>query len=144
MVRPALCVLGFCVAAGIFALGRVTGGDDRADGYRAGQASGYARGVTAGHADGVREGRADQETSTLPPAARDSARAAFDDGYRAGANDVFAGYDGGWSYSTPYVVTLARGGSGVTYRFASRTPMRAGVGYRLCPRSPDLCQEPIR
>ena len=49
-----------------------------------------------------------------------SARAAFDAGYTAGANDVFGGFDGGWSLSEPYVVTLARGTGAVTYRIDSR------------------------
>ena len=49
-----------------------------------------------------------------------SIRAAFDAGYAAGANDVFGGFDGGWSLSEPYVVTLARGSGAVTYRIDSR------------------------
>jgi hypothetical protein len=144
MMRPAFWILGLCAAAGLFALGRVTADGDRTEPYRAGQAAGYARGLSTGRAEGVREGRADQEISTLPPGTRAGARAAFDDGYRAGANDVFGGYDGGWSYATPYIVTLARGGSGVTYRFASRTPLLPGVGYHLCPHSRDVCQERAR
>jgi hypothetical protein len=55
-------------------------------------------------------------------------------GYTAGSEAAFAGFDGGWSYDTPYVVTLTRGGPGVTYRFARRWPMRRGVGYRVCGR----------
>ena len=47
-------------------------------------------------------------------------RAAFDAGYAAGANDVFGGFDGGWSLAEPYVVTLARGSGAVTYRIDSR------------------------
>ena len=45
---------------------------------------------------------------------------AFAAGYAAGANDVFAGFDGGWSLSQPYVNALARGSGGVTYRIDSR------------------------
>jgi hypothetical protein len=137
-VRLVCFLLGLGVAAGLFALGRGTAADHRAGAYRAG----YARGLMIGRAEGVQEGRADQETGALPPATRAGARAAFDDGYRAGANDVFGGYDGGWSYATPYVITLARGGPGVTYRFASRTPLRPGVDYYLCPHSPGLCLNP--
>jgi hypothetical protein len=40
-------------------------------------------------------------------------------GYHDGA---LAGYDGGWSLGEPYVIMLARGGNGITYRIASRTP----------------------
>jgi hypothetical protein len=52
-------------------------------------------------------------------------RAAYDAGYAAGANAVFGGFDGGWSLSEPYVITLARGSGAVTYRIDSRRPARA-------------------
>jgi hypothetical protein len=115
-------------AAGLFLLGRVTAGD--------GGGAGYASGVRDGMAAGRREGRALQAPT--------DARGAFDRGYAAGANDVFAGYDGGWSLSTPYVVTLARGGDSITYRIDSRTPLRNGVDYYLCPHSHTICQQPRR
>jgi hypothetical protein len=57
-----------------------------------------------------------------------------------GANDVFAGYDGGWSVPAPYVVTLAPGANGVTYRIASRVQLRPGVNYYLCADGVSLCQ----
>ena len=53
----------------------------------------------------------------------------FAAGHRAGLEDAFSGFDGGWSYGVPYVVTVRRGGPGVTYRFASRRPL-AGVCRR--------------
>ena len=124
--RLMFCVLGVCVAAGLFAAGRGTAAQHR----EAGPDAGYAQGL----ADGIREGRVEQATGALPPAARDAAGTAFDDGYRAGANDAFAGYDGGWSYDVPYVVTLTRGGPGITYRIASRTPVQP------CPHSRGLCR----
>lgn len=126
------CLLGIGVAVGLFAAGRGTASQHRAP----------SPGYTQGLADGVRQGRAEQEAEALPPAAREGTKAAFDDGYRAGVNDAFAGYDGGWSYGTPYVVTLARGGPGITYRIASRTPLRAGADYYLCPGSRGLCKRP--
>ena len=61
---------------------------------------------------GVREGRELQ----VPPAARD----AFQAGYEAGANDVFGGFDGGWDFGRPYVITLKKGTGGVTYAIATR------------------------
>jgi hypothetical protein len=64
------------------------------------------------YAAGVRDGRALQ----VPP----DDRKAFDDGYAAGANDVFGGYDGGWDLARPYVITLKKGDDGITYRIASR------------------------
>jgi hypothetical protein len=136
VVRLVVCLLGVGVAVGVFAAGRATAGDRHGAAYRAGQTAGYAQGL----AEGVREGRAEHETEALPPATRDAAKAAFGDGYRAGADDAFGGYDGGWSYDTPYVVTLARGGPGVTYRIASRTPLQPGVDYYLCPHSRNLCR----
>ena len=87
-------VLGLLIAAALFAAGRLsaTTPDD--------------------YAAGVRDGRALQ----VPPRARD----AFDDGYQAGANDVFGGYDGGWDLGRPYTITLARGEDGITYRIRTR------------------------
>jgi hypothetical protein len=139
--RLVAALLGLCAAAGLYALGRATA---HPGSYRKGLDAGYAKGMRDGHAQGVEEGRAAQETRALPTDERGSARAAYDDGYQAGANDVFTGYDGGWSYAAPYLVTLARGRSGITYRFASRTPLHPGVGYYLCPHSLRLCQEPRR
>jgi uncharacterized membrane protein len=52
-----------------------------------------------------------------------TAGATYDAGYRAGREAAFAGYDGGWAYGVPYVITLQRGGSGITYRIASRKPL---------------------
>lgn len=59
-------------------------------------------------------------------------RGGFAAGFRSGRESAFAGFDGGWSYGTPYIVTLRRGGPGITYRFARRWPMSAGVEYRVC------------
>lgn len=53
-------------------------------------------------------------------------------GYRAGREDAFAGFDGGWSFGSPYIVTLRRGPAGVTYRFDRRWPMLPGIEYRAC------------
>jgi hypothetical protein len=51
--------------------------------------------------------------------------ASFNAGYLAGREAAFAGYDGGWAYGVPYVITLRRGGPRITYRIASRRPLRA-------------------
>jgi len=123
------------LAGGAFALGRATadtdGGEGEAgqarrlapaeakrreaggaQGSAAAEAQGRAAGLREGRALGIREGRALQ----LPTGARRAFRA----GYVAGANDVFGGFDGGWALGTPYVVTVAKGGGGVTYRIDSR------------------------
>jgi hypothetical protein len=52
-----------------------------------------------------------------------TAGASYKAGYLAGREAAFAGYDGGWAYGVPYVITLQRGGPGVTYRIASRKPV---------------------
>jgi hypothetical protein len=55
-------------------------------------------------------------------------------GYRAGREDAFSGFDGGWAFRDPYIVTLRRGGPGITYRFARRWPLLPGFEYRACGR----------
>ena len=66
-----------------------------------------------------RAGRSRQATS-----APRGTRAAFEAGYAAGANDVFGGFDGGWSLGTPYVITLRKGSGAITYRIDSRRLVR--------------------
>ena len=57
--------------------------------------------------------------------------------FAAGREAAFNGFDGGWSYGRPYIVVLRRGGPGVTYQFASRRPLLAGLAYRRC--GPGIC-----
>ena len=76
-------------------------------------AAGQAAGLRAGRAVGIREGRALQQPA--------SARRAFQAGYTAGANDVFGGFDGGWSLGTPYTITLGKGPGGTAYRIDTRS-----------------------
>jgi hypothetical protein len=110
------------LAAALVVLGRATAPPSaaRARGYRDGTVAGYADGFRAGRAEGLQEGQAIAETAGLPPADRGRARDDFDAGYRAGANGVFGGYDGGWLLGRPYVIVLAKGAGGVTYRIAAR------------------------
>jgi hypothetical protein len=139
-----LVVLAALVAGAGILVGRATvdthGAHER--GYRAGLYDGYFDGLPVGEAQGRREGRALQAGSSLPSAGRHAAADAFNAGYAAGANDVFAGYDGGWALSTPYVVTVGRGRGDIVYRIASRTPFEVGVTYFLCPTGHRLCQRP--
>ena len=95
-------VLAVIAAAALVALGRATAPTPATP-------RGYADGFLAGRAEGVQEGQAIAESAGSPPASRDRVRAAFDDGYRAGANSAFSGYDGGWSVGRPYVIVLAKG-----------------------------------
>lgn len=89
-----------------------------------------------GYAAGLRDGRAEQ--ATLGRAAAD--KAVFDSGYAAGAADAFAGFDGGWDLRAPYVIVLAPGGAGITYRIAERTRLEPGADYHLCPDGHTLCR----
>jgi hypothetical protein len=120
--------------AGLFALGRVTAGNT-------GRHGSYAQGLQVGEAHGRQEGRAEQEVSGVPSPAAKSTATAFNDGYVAGENDVFTGYDGGWAVSAPYVIALAVGDGPVVYRIASRTPLEPSVDYYLCPGGHSLCQQ---
>jgi hypothetical protein len=130
--RTLAVVVFFAVlaAVGLVILGRTTApssgaASDRA--FREGTTAGYADGFAAGRAVGLQEGQALAESSGSAPGDRPRVRDAFNDGYRAGANSVFSGYDGGWSLGRPYVVVLARGANGITYRITARTP---------CPEPP--------
>jgi hypothetical protein len=129
----AIVVAGLAVLACAFIVGRVTAPARPA-------ASDFTTGFQAGRAAGVQEGRALQEGQALTGAERDAATAAFMSGYRAGLNDAFAGYDGGWSVNAPYVITLVPGTDGATYHIAGRTQLRPGVNYFLCPDGVSLCQ----
>ena len=122
-----LVLIGLAVGVGSFVLGRGTGPRPPAD-------SGYSAGFQAGRSVGVQEGRALQVGQ--------ASGGTFSSGYLAGINDAFGGYDGGWSLAEPYVVTLAAGTNGATYRIASRTIVVAGVNYYLCPDGSGICQQP--
>jgi hypothetical protein len=105
-----------CVAVGggLFALGRESADTD------SGRTQARADGLRVGRAAGVEEGRALQAGTSAPR----GTRAAFEAGYAAGANDVFGGFDGGWSLGTPYLITLRKGSGAITYRIDSRRLVR--------------------
>jgi hypothetical protein len=73
---------------------------------------------------------------------RRTAPGSFASGVRAGREAAFSGFDGGWAYGEPYIVTLRRGGPGVTYRFDRRRPLLAGFEYRLCGKV--VCAQHVR
>jgi hypothetical protein len=139
-----LVLVAVSAAAGLVAFGRASAGTAtaRSNGYRQGRSAGYAAGVQDGRAAGLQEGRALQMPLALPSGLQVAAKAAFNAGYAAGANDVFGGYDGGWDTDSPYIVVLGPAGNGIVYRIRSRTLLKPGVSYRLCPHSTVLCQEP--
>ncbi|MBO3747463.1 hypothetical protein J5X84_15405 [Streptosporangiaceae bacterium NEAU-GS5] len=134
-----IIVATLAAAAGLVAFGRVTA--DTGAAYRSGREAGLNEGLRDGRVAGLREGRALQVTTELPASVRPPTKAAFESGYVSGMNDVFSGYDGGWSLSTPYVITLQAGTNGVTYRLASRIEFAPGINYHLCPATHTLCQE---
>jgi hypothetical protein len=67
-------------------------------------------------------------------------RGSYAAGVRAGHEAAFAGFDGGWAFHAPYVVTLRRGGPGITYVFDRRWPLLPGFEYRACGRG--VCRRP--
>lgn len=143
--RTATILIGLVVATGLFVLGRTTGhpssGSASTPPATQGGIADYAAGYRAGWAGGMQEGRALQQGQGLVGSDRDAATNAFDSGYRAGINDAFGGYDGGWSLEMPYLITLDSGAGGVTYRISSRTAMQAGVNYYVCADGINVCQE---
>ena len=145
MTRQRILAVAVLAAVALVALGRATAPPSaaRARGYHDGSVAGYADGFRAGRAEGLQEGQALAETAALPPAARARARDTFDDGYRAGANSVFSGYDGGWQLGRPYVIVLATAANGVTYRIAARfqCPVATTTTYAAAtPTSLLACQ----
>ena len=131
--------VGLVAAAGLFLLGRVTAPDPKP---RTPSVGGYLDGLRDGAAQGREVGRALQVGAELPADDRHIARDAFGAGYSAGANDVFAGYDGGWTFGAPWVITLRPGGPHISYRIRERTPIEPGTSYFLCPDRRSLCHEP--
>ena len=127
------------VAGAAFVLGRVSAPD-----HPAKQPGDYFAGLRAGEAQGRREGRGLQIGAELPRNQQDAARHAFDAGYAAGANDVFAGYDGGWAVDVPWIVTIAPGTGQIVYRIDTREQVRRGVNYYLCADGHSICQQPRR
>jgi len=150
LTRVLQSIVVVIVAGCLLIVGRLTvaSGPTGAERYQVGHRDGYDEGYLAGLHDGVvqgrQEGRALQEGDTVPAGSRRPVQVAFNDGYAAGANDVFGGYDGGWALTEPYVVTLERARAPIVYRIGSRTPLQFGVSYFLCPNGRDLCQEPRR
>jgi hypothetical protein len=141
-----LATVALLVATGLVLLGRMTADGHTANrqGYETGRNDGYTDGLRVGEAQGRQEGRALQEGNSLPAGTRQPVKDAFDAGYAAGANDVFAGYDGGWAMATPYLVTLEQGSGQIVYRIRVRTPVQAQVNYYLCPDERDICQQARR
>jgi hypothetical protein len=132
------------VATGGLLAGRATvdTSSARTAGYQDGQSKGYLDGLRAGQAQGRQEGRSLSEVRSLPQASRQPVQGAFNDGYAAGANDEFAGYDGGWTLNMPYLITLERGSGRIAYRVSGRDLVAPGVNYYLCADGHTICKQP--
>ena len=100
---------------------------------------GFVAGNRSGYAEGVATGRALQVGDSVPQGSKAATVSAFNAGYRAGQNDSFGAYDGGWKIGVPYLVVLGHGAGGAPYLFASRTELEAGTSYRLCPDGHSIC-----
>jgi type II secretory pathway pseudopilin PulG len=139
-----ILLIGALLAVGLLFLGRAT--VDTAAARRSGQANarldGYFDGLRVGAAQGRQQGRAEQELGNLPAGSTAAAKRAFDDGYVAGTNDVFAGYDGGWATGVPYVITIELGTGDIVYRIVDRDRIEPGVAYFLCASGHGLCHTP--
>jgi hypothetical protein len=114
-----ILVLALGLLAVGFVLGRQTGPNPAAS-RSAGHDDGYVQGLAVGRAGGLAQGRALQFGATLPAGDQGTAQAQFQAGYRAGAEDVFSGYDGGWALGRPYLIVLSPGLDGITYRISHR------------------------
>ena len=127
-------VVGLIVAVAVFFAGRAS-----VPTPRAATVGDYFDGLRVGQAQGRELGRAEQAGASLPKQDRRVAHDAFRLGYAAGANDVFAGYDGGWTLGVPWIVVLEPGGARIDYRIRDRTPLAPGVAYFLCADRKSLC-----
>lgn len=144
--RSATVLAAAAIGVVVFMAGRLSGPGPTPTDFREPSSSSadYLAGLQAGAAQGRQEGRALQEVASLPASEAARVRAAFDSGYTAGANDVFAGYDGGWTMSMPYLVTLTAGSGRITYRIADRTVLSPETAYALCPDGHKVCEQPRR
>lgn len=135
-------VCALCLVVGTFFVGRATAPASASPArYQQAHNDGYFDGLQAGEAQGRQEGRALQEGQELPASSRRPVKDAFNAGYAAGADDAFAGYDGGWSYAAPYVVTVAPGHGKIVYRIKDRDRIEPRTNYYLCHGN-QLCHEP--
>jgi hypothetical protein len=129
MVAALVLVLAAGVAGG-FLLGRTTAPThDHA----------WEDSYSLGYDQGLGAGRVLQIGDTIGPGQKDAAAKAFQAGYRAGQDDAFGSYDGGWEIGTPYVVILGHGTGGSAYRFAYRVTMVKGSTYEACGTAVGVC-----
>jgi hypothetical protein len=130
---------GAVVLVAMFWLGRSTGARGPSASSASATSDAYFAGLRAGEAQGRQEGRALQEGAELRPGERNAVHRAFEAGYAAGANDVFAGYDGGWARNVPWIITLDAGSGPIVYRIRAREQLARGTEYYLCADGRSVC-----
>jgi hypothetical protein len=96
--------------------------------------------VLVGAAVGFAAGRITHASSPANTTVR-TEPGGYADGYHAGREAAFQGFDGGWGLGDPYIVVLRRGPSGTTYQFAHRWAVLPGEEYRFC-REDVICSRP--
>ena len=100
---------------------------------------GWMQGYSVGYDTGVPVGRSLEVGDSLSPDTKDVGTKAFEAGYRAGTDDSFGSYDGGWNIGQPYTIVLDKGINGATYRIDQRELMQPGVTYVLCQSGKAVC-----
>ena len=144
----ALVVLAIvAVGAAAFFIGRSNGesrGEDsvRAE-YQPGQPAYQAifnKGRAVGTAAGTASGQAQGEKTGQEKGTKLGLQKGQQQGQVTGANDVFAGFSGGWQTGNFYIVLIDQGTGGVDYKIASRKQMQPGFDYKICvDNSSEVC-----
>lgn len=118
-----------------------------AAGIRSGTATGLAQGKRIGTQNGLQIGTAAGKQQGLKQGEAAGKAAGYKDGFSAGVSAGSTAALGGltgWNTNVPYVVELDPSPvNGVPYQIYSRTLMKAGISYTLCPNGRTACQAPV-
>jgi len=118
-----------------------------AAGTSAGKQYGLSKGTRLGKQYGLEVGTKAGTAAGLKAGFTQGKDAGYKSGYAvgvpAGASGALGGLTG-WNVNTPYVVELDPSPvSGVPYQVYSRTLMKAGYNYTLCPDGKSACTSPV-
>lgn len=130
-----------------------------AEGYSAGQAAGSATGQKAGEAKGEKLGTAQGletgkkageiigKNEGVKEGKAEGYKQGYSEGFTAGVSKGASAVAGGftnWSNNIPYVVELNPSPvQGVAQQVYTRTLMKAGTAYFLCPNGNSTCTQPL-
>lgn len=118
-----------------------------AAGNKSGTATGLAQGKRIGTQNGLQIGTAAGKQKGLQIGEAQGKAIGYKDGFSAGVAAGSAAALGGltgWNTNVPYVVELDPSPvTGVPYQIYSRTLMKAGISYTLCPNGKTACQTPV-